>query len=205
MKEILLTVELPELLVPDATAWRAWLMDNHASSSGVWLVLGKKGGQVTALTYAAALDEALCFGWIDGQVNRRDEGSIRQRFTPRRAKSAWSRRNVDHIARLSAEGRLMPAGQAAVDAAKADGRWEAAYAGPATAELPADLTEALAASPLAHQMWEVLTSQNRYAITYRIGQAKRPETRARRIADFVAMLERGETIYPQRPKGTRRF
>jgi uncharacterized protein YdeI (YjbR/CyaY-like superfamily) len=193
-----MVAELPELLVPDATAWRAWLADNHASSPGVWLVLTKKGGQVTELDYAAALDEALCFGWIDGQVARRDEGSMRQRFTPRRPKSAWSRRNVEHIARLSAEGRLMPAGQAAVDAAKADGRWEAAYAGAAAGEVPPDLAAALAANGQARAMWEVLTSQNRYAITYRVGQAKRPETRARRIAEFVAMLERGETVYPQR-------
>src|SRR3954451_12069710 len=131
-----MAVELPELLVPDAAGWRAWLADNHASSPGVWLVLTKKGGQVTRLDYAAALDEALCFGWIDGQVGRRDEGSMRQRFTPRRARSAWSKRNVEHIARLSAEGRMTPAGQAAVDAAQADGRWQAAYAGAAAAEFP---------------------------------------------------------------------
>ena len=161
-------------------------------------MLGKKGGQVTALTYATALDEALCFGWIDGQAARRDEGSSRQRFTPRRPRSAWSRRNVEHIARLGAEGRLMPAGQAAVDAAKADGRWDVAYAGPAAAEVPPELATALAASPSAYQMWEILTSQNRYAITYRIGQAKRRETKARRVTEFIAMLERGETIHPQR-------
>jgi len=195
-----MAVELPELLVPDATAWRAWLAENHASSPGVWLVLTKKGGRVTSLDYAAALDEALCFGWIDGQVGRRDEGSMRQRFTPRRPRSAWSRRNVEHIARLTAEGRLMPAGQAAVDAAKSDGRWEAAYAGPAANELPGDLAVALATNPAAQAMWDTLTSQNRYAITYRVGQAKRAETRAKRIAEFVAMLERGETIHPQRRK-----
>jgi uncharacterized protein YdeI (YjbR/CyaY-like superfamily) len=193
-----MAVELQELLVPDAAAWHDWLTDNHAGSPGVWLVLGKKGGQVTELNYAAALDEALCFGWIDGQAARRDEGSMRQRFTPRRPKSAWSRRNVEYIARLSAEGRLMPAGQAAVDAAKADGRWDAAYAGAAAGEVPPDLAAALATSPQAQAMWDVLTSQNRYAITYRIGQAKRPETRAKRIAEFVSMLERGETIHPQR-------
>jgi len=198
-----MAVELPELLVPDAAAWRAWLTDNHASSPGVWLVLTKKGGKVTELNYAAALDEALCFGWIDGQVGRRDEGSMRQRFTPRRLKSPWSKRNVEHIARLTAEGRLTPAGQAAVDAAKADGRWQAAYVGPAANELPDDLATALAASPSARAMWDVLTSQNRYAITYRVGQAKRAETRERRIAEFVAMLERGETVHPQkaRPPG----
>ena len=200
VKDEPLAVELPELLVPDAAAWRAWLTDNHASSPGVWLVLTKKGGQVTELDYAAALDEALCFGWIDGQVGRRDEGSMRQRFTPRRPRSQWSKRNVEHVARLTAEGRLTPAGQAAVDAAKADGRWQAAYAGPAANELPDDLASALAASPSAKAMWDVLTSQNRYAITYRIGQAKRAETRARRVAEFVAMLERGETVHPQRAR-----
>jgi len=197
-----MAVELPELLVPDAAAWRAWLAENHASSPGVWLVLTKKGGQVTELDYAAALDEALCFGWIDGQVSRRDEGSTRQRFTPRRPKSVWSRRNVEHIARLAAAGRIMPAGQAAVDAAKADGRWDAAYAGPAANEVPDDLATALAASAAAQEAWQQLTSQNRYAITYRVGQAKRPDTRAKRIAEFVAMLERGETMHPQkRPIG----
>ena len=195
-----MAVELAELLVPDAAAWRAWLAENHASEPGVWLVLTKKGGRVTALDYAAALEEALCFGWIDGQVGRRDAETMRQRFTPRRTKSAWSRRNVEHVARLTAEGRMMPAGQAAVDAAKADGRWDAAYAGPAAAEYPADLAEALAASPRAKAMWDVLTSQNRYAITYRVGQAKRPETRARKIGEFVAMLERGETIHPQQAR-----
>jgi uncharacterized protein YdeI (YjbR/CyaY-like superfamily) len=195
-----MAVELAELLVPDAAAWRAWLAENHASAPGVWLVLTKKGGRVTALDYAAALDEALCFGWIDGQVSRRDEGSMRQRFTPRRPKSAWSRRNVEHVARLTAEGRMMPAGQAAVDAARADGRWDVAYAGPAAAEYPADLAEALSTNPTAKAMWDVLTSQNRYAITYRVGQAKRPETRARRIAEYVAMLERGETIHPQKAR-----
>jgi len=193
-----MAIELAELLVPDATAWRAWLLDNHAESPGVWLVLSKKGGQVTALDYPAALEEALCFGWIDGQVGRRDAETMRQRFTPRRARSVWSKRNVEHVARLTDEGRMMPAGLAAVEAAKADGRWEAAYAGSAAAEFPDDLASALSANPTAQAMWDVLTSQNRYAITYRIGQAKRAETRARRIAEFVAMLERGETVHPQK-------
>lgn len=193
-----MATELAELLLPDAGAWRGWLAEHHSNSPGVWLVLGKKGGQVTALDYPAALDEALCFGWIDGQVARRDEGSYRQRFTPRRPKGAWSRRNVEHVARLTAAGLMMPAGQAAVDAARADGRWQRAYAGPAAAELPADLAGALAAVPAAQAMWDVLTSQNRYAISYRVGQAKRPDTRARRIAEFVELLARGETLHPQR-------
>jgi uncharacterized protein YdeI (YjbR/CyaY-like superfamily) len=166
----------------------------------VWLKIAKKGRGIETVTHAEALEEALCFGWIDGQVGRRDAETMRQRFTPRRTKSAWSRRNVEHVARLTAEGRMMPAGQAAVDAAKADGRWDAAYAGPAAAEYPADLAEALAASPRARAMWDALTSQNRYAITYRVGQAKRAETRARRIGEFVAMLERGETIHPQKAR-----
>jgi uncharacterized protein YdeI (YjbR/CyaY-like superfamily) len=193
-----MAIELPELLLPDDRAWRDWLVANHADQPGVWLVLHKKGGQVTELDYDGALDEALCFGWIDGQVARRDEGSYRQRFTPRRPKSPWSARNVGHIARLIEEGRMTPAGQAAVEAAKADGRWQVAYAGPAAAELPDDWAAALAASPAAKAMWDILTSQNRYAITYRIAQPKRAETRARRIVEFVAMLERRETFHPQK-------
>jgi uncharacterized protein YdeI (YjbR/CyaY-like superfamily) len=191
-------IELPELLVADAEQWRAWLTDNHADSAGVWLVLHKKGGQVTSLDYDQALDEALCFGWIDGQVSRRDEGSFRQRFTPRRPKGAWSARNVGIVARLVAEGRMTPAGQAAVAAAQADGRWQAAYAGPATAELPADFAEAIAADPRAQAMFDVLTSTNRYALTYRLGQVKRADSRARKIEQFVQMLARGETFHPQR-------
>ncbi len=195
-----MAIELPELLVPDDRAWHDWLVANHDGASGVWLVLHKKGGQVTELDYDHALDEALCFGWIDGQVARRDEGSFRQRFTPRRPKSPWSARNVGHVARLIEQGRMTAAGQAAVDAAKADGRWQAAYLGPAAAEVPADWAAALAASPAAKAMWDILTSQNRFAITYRLAQPKRAETRARKITEFVAMLERGETVHPQRKK-----
>jgi uncharacterized protein YdeI (YjbR/CyaY-like superfamily) len=191
--------ELPELLVPDAAAWRAWLGDNHAAPTGVWLVLAKKGvNEPTSLTYVQALDEALCHGWIDGQVRRGDERTFRQRFTPRRKRSEWSQRNVAHIARLEAEGRMHPAGLAAVESAKADGRWKDAYAGPASIEVPADLAAALAAEPRAQAMFELLSSQNRYAVLYRITKAKRSDTRARNIARFVAMLARGETPYPQK-------
>lgn len=190
--------DLAELLVPDATAWRSWLVEHHADSDGVRLVLHKKGGQVTDLTYAAALQEALCFGWIDAQVSRRDDGSFYQRFGPRRPKSMWSSRNVGYIADLTAAGLMHPAGIAAEDAAKADGRWEAAYAGPATAATPPDLMAAIGASPAAQRTYEVLTSQNRFALGFRLGQAKRAATRARRITQFVAMLERGETFYPQK-------
>ncbi|MFU8875419.1 YdeI/OmpD-associated family protein [Micromonospora sp. SL4-19] len=191
--------ELPELIVPDATAWRDWLGAHHADPDGVWLILAKRGSrEPTTLTYDQALDEALCHGWIDGQVKGRDESTFRQRFTPRRARSPWSARNVGIVARLTAQGRMHPAGIAEVERAKADGRWDAAYPGPATAELPEDLAAALAAEPRARAMFDILTAQNRYAIIYRLGTAKRAETRQRRIAQFVAMLARGETIYPQR-------
>jgi uncharacterized protein YdeI (YjbR/CyaY-like superfamily) len=190
---------LPELIVPNAAAWRAWLAEHHAEPAGVWLVLAKKGTEKpTSLTYAQALEEALCHGWIDGQARRRDEATYRQRFTPRRKRSAWSKRNTGIAERLRAEGRMHPAGHAEVERAKADGRWEAAYAGPASIEVPPDLAEALAGEPKAQAMFENLSSQNRYAVLYRIATAKRADTRARRIAQFVTMLARGETVYPQR-------
>lgn len=198
-----MAIELEELVVPDAAAWRAWLAEHHADSPGVWLVLHKKGGDVTALTYAAALDEALCFGWIDGQGRSRDAASSFQRMTPRRPKSPWSARNVGYIARLEAAGLMHESGRAAVRAAQADGRWDAAYAGQASAEVPADLAEAIAADPRAQAMFDVLTKTNRFALIYRTNSAKRPETRAKRIAQFAEMLARGETVYPQkaRPAG----
>jgi uncharacterized protein YdeI (YjbR/CyaY-like superfamily) len=193
----------PELLVPDAAAWHGWLAANHADPTGVWLVLAKKAALAhpeppTTLTYAEALDEALCHGWIDGQARRRDDLTSFQRFTPRRARSPWSARNVGHIARLTDEGRMRPAGLAEVERARSDGRWEAAYAGPATAEVPDDVAAAIAADPAAAAMFGRLTSQNRYAILHRLGQLKRAETRTRRIEEYVAMLARGETIYPQK-------
>jgi uncharacterized protein YdeI (YjbR/CyaY-like superfamily) len=193
--------EVPELLVADAVAWRAWLASNHATSTGVRLVLAKKGAtDPTRLTYDDALSEALCFGWIDGQLTRRDDATYRVRFTPRRARSAWSRRNVGAAERLISQGRMQPSGLAEVERAKADGRWASAYAGSATIDVPDDLREALAASPRAHAMWEVLTRTNRYAVLYRIQDAKRAETRARRISQFVEMLARGETPHPQKAK-----
>jgi uncharacterized protein YdeI (YjbR/CyaY-like superfamily) len=194
-----MAVELNELSVADATAWRAWLGRHHDDSAGVWLVLAKKGiVDPTSLTYDQALDEALCHGWIDGQVRRLDEHTYRQRFTPRRARSPWSKRNVEIVKRLDAEGRMHAAGVAAVERAKADGRWDSAYAGQAGIEVPPDLEVALAAEPRASAMFEILTSQNRYAVLYRIEAAKRAETRARRIEQFVAMLARGESVHPQR-------
>ena len=188
-----------ELVVKDAAEWRAWLELNHGESAGVALVLARgRSREVTDLTHAQALEEALAFGWIDGQARSRDESSWSVRFTPRRPRSAWSRRNTQLAQGLIEEGRMHPSGLAEIARAKADGRWEAAYAGPATAEVPADLEAALAASRLAGENFGRLTSQNRYAILYRLQTARRPETRARRLAGFVEMLERGEAPYPQR-------
>ncbi|MDP9888446.1 YdeI/OmpD-associated family protein [Pseudarthrobacter enclensis] len=198
-----MAVELEELLVPDAAAWRAWLEKNAATRPGVWLVLSKKGGTVTGLDYQAAVDEALCFGWIDGQGRRRDGETMFVRMTPRRPRSIWSARNVGHIARLEAEGKMTGAGRAAVEAAKANGRWDAAYGGQADVEVPADLAAAVAADPAAQATFDVLTKTNLFSLVYRTNSAKQPATRERRIREFVAMLARGETPYPQkrRPAG----
>jgi uncharacterized protein YdeI (YjbR/CyaY-like superfamily) len=198
-----MAVELDELLVKDAAEWRTWLEQHHDTSPGVWLVLHKKGGRTTELDYEAALNEALCFGWIDGQGRRRDDDSSFQRMTRRGPKSVWSARNVDRIGKLEAAGRMTAAGRTAVDAAKADGRWEAAYSGQAAAEVPADLAGAIAAVPEAQAMFDVLTSVNRFALIYRTNSVKQASTRERKIAGFVEMLARGETPYPQkkRPAG----
>jgi uncharacterized protein YdeI (YjbR/CyaY-like superfamily) len=194
-------VEPPELLVADAREWLAWLTSHHSKSQGVWLVLAKKGTtEPTALSYDEALDEAICFGWIDGQLGQRDNATFRRRFTPRNARSAWSQRNVAIAERLSASGRMHRSGEDEVQKAKADGRWMAAYAGQASVEVPEDLANALRANPLAQAMFQKLTKANRYAILYRVGSAKKIDTRARRIEQFVEMLARGETVHPQDPR-----
>ncbi len=193
---------LEELVVADADALRAWLLRHHATSSGVWLALARKGGSVTTLTWQQAVDEALCVGWIDGQRRTRDVETSSIRYTPRGPRSSWSQRNVGHVARLQAQGRMLPAGLAAVEAARADGRWGAAYPAQSDAEVPAELAAAIAADPAAQAMFDVLTAANRYALTYRLGAVKRPETRARRIGEFVAMLARQETFHPQKARPT---
>ena len=188
-----------ELLLADAHAWRDWLHENHETADGAWLVTARKGTtKPTSLTRDQALDEALCYGWIDGQARRRDDATYLQRYTRRRPQSPWSARNVEYIARLERDGRMHAAGRAEVERAKADGRWERAYAGPATIEVPDDLREALDGNARARAMFDVLTSRNRFTILYQVTQAKRPETRARRIEKYVGMLERGETPYPQK-------
>jgi uncharacterized protein YdeI (YjbR/CyaY-like superfamily) len=187
------------LIVADAAAFGAWLRRDGQRSDGVWLVLAKKGTtEPTSLTYAQALEEALCHGWIDGQKRARDLGTFIQRFTPRRRASLWSKRNVGIAERLIAEGRMLPGGLAEVDRAKSDGRWEAAYGGQASAEVPEDFAAALAGTPSAAAMFDTLNGANRFAVLFRIQIAKRPDTRARRIEQLVAMLARGETIHPQR-------
>ena len=192
-------VEQPELLVKNLAAWRKWLRANHAKSQGVWLVFAKKGVTTpTSLRYDEALDVALAHGWIDGQGHGRDADTYSMRFTPRRSRSVWSKRNTIIAERLISEGLMHPAGLAEVERAKADGRWAAAYEGPATIDVPKDLADALKANPKAKAMFAILTAQNRYAVLYRIHGAKKPETRARRITQFVDMLARGETVYAQR-------
>jgi len=188
-----------EVIMADAHAWHTWLSEHHQANDGIWLVLAKKNVTTpTSLTYDQALDEALCHGWIDGQRKGRDDRTFVQRFTPRRARSLWSKRNVGIIARLESEGRMVAAGREQVERAKADGRWDKAYGGSSELEVPVDLTEALAAVPRAQAMFDILTSSNRFAVVYRVTSPKRADTRARRIAQIVEQLARGETIYPQK-------
>lgn len=190
-----MAILLDELLLPDAGAWRAWLREHQDGHPGVRLVLHKKGGTTTELTYAQAVDVALCFGWIDGQRNRRDEHSHYNRFTPRAARSKWSAKNVANVERLAGLGLMEPAGIAAVEAAKADGRWDAAYEGQAAATLPGDFLDALAGHPLALQKLETLGATERYAIYYRLHAVKGVETRRKKIADYVARLDAGQGIF----------
>jgi uncharacterized protein YdeI (YjbR/CyaY-like superfamily) len=186
----------PILLFADRAAFRTWLSAHHASEPGLWLRIAKAASPLQSVTYAEALDIALCFGWIDGQKRSYDVDSFLQKFTPRQKRSPWSKRNREHVARLVAAGEMHPAGLAAVDAAKADGRWDRAYDSPATVTVPDDLQAALDEHPEAKAFFETLKGANRYAILYRIQTAVKPETRARRIADFVAMLQRRETLHP---------
>jgi uncharacterized protein YdeI (YjbR/CyaY-like superfamily) len=187
---------LPVLAFADAAAFEAWMEDGNAEGPGVWVAVGKKASGIPSVTHAEALDVALCFGWIDGQRRAGDELRFLQRFVPRRARSTWSKINCGKVEALGAAGRMRPAGHAEIERAKADGRWDAAYAGQRTAEVPEDLRRALDADPVASAFFATLTSQNRYAIILRVGQAKRPETRARRIATFVELCRDGRTVHP---------
>jgi uncharacterized protein YdeI (YjbR/CyaY-like superfamily) len=176
-------------------AWESWLGKNHDDDAGVWIKFAKKGSGATTVTYAEALEVALCYGWIDAQVKRLDETYYGQRFVPRRPRSKWSKTNRASATRLIEAGLMKKPGLRAVEAAKADGRWDAAYDGPATATVPDDLARALARNKKARDFFATLSAQNRYAILHRLQDAKRPETRARRLETFVTMLARGETIH----------
>lgn len=187
--------DLPIEEFADQSAFREWLRGNVATSPGVWAKLAKKGSPHTSVTYAEAVEVALCFGWIDSQARRLDDDFRLQRFTPRTSRSPWSKRNREAAEALIARGLMEPSGRAAVEAAKADGRWDRAYAGPKDAQVPQDFADALAANPAAEAFFATLDSRNRFAALYRIQDAKRPETRARRIASFVAQFAEGRKFY----------
>jgi uncharacterized protein YdeI (YjbR/CyaY-like superfamily) len=176
--------------------WERWLDANHASAKGMWVKIAKKATGIPTVTHAEALESALCYGWIDGQRKARDERFFLQKFTPRGPRSSWSRVNRDKALALIAEGRMRPAGLAEVERAQADGRWDAAYEPQSTAAVPDDLQRGLDANPRAKSFFATLDSRNRYAILYRLQDAKKPETRERRLAEYVAMLAEHRKLYP---------
>jgi uncharacterized protein YdeI (YjbR/CyaY-like superfamily) len=187
--------EQPVIAFASAADFRKWLTRHHADHPGIWLKIGKKVSGNPTVTYTEALDEALCFGWIDGQKKSFDATAFLQKFTKRGKRSLWSRINVDRVRRLEKEGRMTPAGLAAAAAAKADGRWAGAYHSFSTAEMPEDFLTALAGEPDAKTFFDTLNKTQRYGIFFRITTAKRAETRKKRIADFVTMLKRGEKLH----------
>ena len=187
-------------LFKTAEAFETWLKKHHAASDGLWLQIAKKGADEPSVTYPEAVEIALCWGWIDGQKKGLDDQHFLQRFTPRRARSIWSKINVAKVATLIEAGRMQPPGQAQIDAAQADGRWEQAYDGARTATMPDDLQAALDANAAAKAFFATLNTTNRYAVTWRVQTAVKPETRARRIVQLVDMLARGEAIHIFKPK-----
>ena len=193
-----MTKELPVLAFDDLAAWEAWLKKHGATADGLWMKLAKTNAPRSTISKAQAIEAALCHGWIDGQLAKFDEHYFLVRFTPRRRGSRWSAVNRDTAQALIKAGRMSSAGRREVEAAKADGRWDAAYASQSKAEPPPDLLKALAANPAARRMFKELDSANRYAIFYRVQDAKKPETRTRRIQQYVDMLVRGETIHPRK-------
>jgi uncharacterized protein YdeI (YjbR/CyaY-like superfamily) len=185
--------DLPVLQFDDPSAWRRWLDEQHAASNGVWLKIAKKATGIPTVTHAEALEEALCYGWIDGQRAPLDESFFLQRFTPRRPRSKWSQVNREKVTKLIEQGRMKPAGLAQINAAKEDGRWDAAYAPQSSQTIPEDFKRALEQNPAAYEFFKTLRGTRRYSFLYRIQDAKRPETRARRIEQFVTMLANGQT------------
>lgn len=190
------TSKLSTLQFATPRAWSAWLKKNHAKSPGIWMQIAKKGAARKSVAYAEAIDEALCWGWIDGQKAPLDEHAWLQKFTPRGPRSMWSKINRGKASELIAAERMQPPGHAAIAQAKQNGRWVSAYDSQSQAKVPPDLQAALDASPRAAEFFRTLSSVNRYAILFRLQDAKKPETRARRLAHYVAMLERGETLHP---------
>jgi uncharacterized protein YdeI (YjbR/CyaY-like superfamily) len=195
--------DLPLLAFPDVPAFDAWLAAQPADAPGAWLKFAKQGAPEATLSKSDAIDCALAHGWIDGQLGRVDDHYFKTRFTPRKSRSAWSQVNRDRVERLIDAGRMTPRGQLQVDQAKADGRWAAAYAPQGQAIADADLQAALDAEPTARALFEALDSANRYAVLYRVHQAKTPERRAAKIAELVGMLARGETLHPRRARRSR--
>lgn len=187
-------------LFKNARAFESWLKKNHAKSDGLWLKIAKRGASEPSVTYPEAVEVALCWGWIDGQKKGLDDQHFLQRFTPRRARSVWSKINVDKVATLIAAGRMQAPGYAQIEAAKADGRWAQAYDGARTSVVPEDLLAALEAEPKAKAFFATINASNRYAVLWRIQTAVKAETRARRIAQLVEMLARGETVHIFKPK-----
>ena len=184
----------PLIEFAERSEWDAWLREHHDDSNGVWLLLAKKGAPRATVTQPEAVEVALCFGWIDGQVGRHDEHFYKQRFTQRRARSKWSQLNCQRASELIANGLMQPPGLEQVELAKADGRWDAAYEPQSSATVPPDFAQALAANPPAEEFFATLTGVRRYSFLYRIHDAKRPETRARRIEKFVALLAERKTL-----------
>ena len=187
--------DLPVLRFADPVSFERWLAAEHATAPGAYVAIAKKGAPEPTLAQAEMIESLLCFGWIDGRVQRLDDHYFLTRVTPRRSKSVWSQKNVEWVGRLIEAGRMRPAGLAAVEAAQADGRWDRAYAGSATITVPEDLAAALAAAPAAQREFEALDSANRYAVLWRVHTAGTPETRARRIATCVEMLAEGRRFH----------
>lgn len=178
-----------------AQAWRTWLTKHHAKSAGIWVRIYKKNSGIKTVTYAEALDEALCYGWIDGQKKTYNADSFLQKFTPRRPKSIWSKRNQEHVQRLIRQGRMTAAGKAEIDAAKADGRWEQAYDAPSTMQIPEDFLKALKKDQAAYDFYKTLNKTNTYAIAWRLQTAVRPETRAKRMESLLALMRAGKKLH----------
>ena len=192
-------LDLPVKPFKNPAAWEKWLASNHAKSAGIWMQIAKKATGIATVTYQEALDVALCYGWIDGQKRPYDDRTWLQRFTPRGPRSVWSKINTSKADALIASGRMQPPGLAAIEAAKASGRWESAYQPWSNPDVPPELQAALDRSPNAKRFFETLKGRNRYGMIYRVQTAKKPETKAKRVADFIARLERGETLFGPPP------